>query len=220
VDRILTEKTGTEYELCEGRKRIKHSRPMDSVNLSSDKPRGFLAFLAYVPVLIFALTLGLWLWLLQSTINKDPETIQKSPHCAAGELIRVAIRRDTFPRPRPEFKVPKTSLEQQTTPELRQINALGGNATSVDSGLIAGKKKSHAKNKIYWHEVQNGETLYRIARKYSLTVKQLLATNNLNEKNRIYPGQKILIIRNTGRINSHSDYWSQFASTMDLSKGE
>jgi LysM repeat protein len=51
-----------------------------------------------------------------------------------------------------------------------------------------------SKNRAYYHEVQARETLYAIARKYGLTVKQLVTSNNFSDADRIYPGQKILII--------------------------
>jgi len=43
-----------------------------------------------------------------------------------------------------------------------------------------------------YHEVSKGETLYRISRKYGLSVDELQHLNNL-ENNQIYPKQKLLV---------------------------
>lgn len=42
-----------------------------------------------------------------------------------------------------------------------------------------------------FHQVEAGDTLYRISRRYSLTVEQLRSYNNLGPDTAIYPGQKL-----------------------------
>ena len=49
--------------------------------------------------------------------------------------------------------------------------------------------KKEAKAKI--HTVKQGETLYRISRRYNLSVEQLRQYNKLDSKASIYPGQKL-----------------------------
>lgn len=43
------------------------------------------------------------------------------------------------------------------------------------------------------YEVQRGDTLSAIARRYSLTVKELVEANDIADPNRIFPGQKLII---------------------------
>jgi LysM repeat protein len=43
------------------------------------------------------------------------------------------------------------------------------------------------------HTVRRGESLYGIAQKYGVTLSTLLDLNNLTKKQRIHPGQKLLI---------------------------
>ncbi len=61
-------------------------------------------------------------------------------------------------------------------------------------------KKLPIKKRIYWveHRVKRGETLYRIARKYNVSVRALKSANNLRS-NIIRPG-RILIITSPGTI--------------------
>ncbi len=44
-----------------------------------------------------------------------------------------------------------------------------------------------------YHEVQNGETLFRIARKYGISIEDLRRTNNLSPQAVLVRGQKLLI---------------------------
>ncbi len=50
-----------------------------------------------------------------------------------------------------------------------------------------------AKEMVFRYEVQRGDTFNAIARRYGLTVKELLEANNIDDPNRIYPGQKLII---------------------------
>ena len=42
-----------------------------------------------------------------------------------------------------------------------------------------------------FHQVKAGDTLFRISRRYGLTVEQLRSYNNLAQDAAIYPGQKL-----------------------------
>ncbi|MBW2345366.1 MAG: LysM peptidoglycan-binding domain-containing protein [Deltaproteobacteria bacterium] len=55
------------------------------------------------------------------------------------------------------------------------------------------KKKQTSALKGSYHKVNAGESLYRIAQKYGITVDELLRLNNLNKNQAIYPGQKLLV---------------------------
>ncbi len=46
---------------------------------------------------------------------------------------------------------------------------------------------------VFKYEVQRGDTLNAVARKYGLTVKELLEANAIDDADRIYPGQKLVI---------------------------
>ena len=54
------------------------------------------------------------------------------------------------------------------------------------------KKQTHAVKERY-HKVSAGESLYRVAQKYGITVDKLLRLNNLKKNEAIYPGQKLLV---------------------------
>jgi LysM repeat protein len=53
--------------------------------------------------------------------------------------------------------------------------------------------KSQAKGQQQYHTVQKGETLYKISKKYGITVKELRKLNDLSEGQSVRTGQKLLI---------------------------
>jgi LysM repeat protein len=59
------------------------------------------------------------------------------------------------------------------------------------------QKTSTAQGGVRYHEVKPGETLYRIASKYNLTMDELRRLNNLKStQNTIKPGQKLVVSPN------------------------
>jgi LysM repeat protein len=65
-------------------------------------------------------------------------------------------------------------------------------AMKVKAPLTNKKKQTHEVTGRY-HQVSAGESLYRIAQKYGITVDELLRLNNLKKNQAIYPGQKLLV---------------------------
>lgn len=61
----------------------------------------------------------------------------------------------------------------------------------TEAAVPAPAPKKETKAKI--HTVKQGDTLYRISRRYNLSVEQLRQYNKLNSKASIYPGQKLNI---------------------------
>ena len=63
--------------------------------------------------------------------------------------------------------------------------------TKTEAAVPASELKKETKAKI--HTVKQGETLYRISRRYNLSVEQLRQYNQLDPKASIYPGQKLKV---------------------------
>jgi LysM repeat protein len=61
--------------------------------------------------------------------------------------------------------------------------------TRTEAAVPAPEPKKETKAKI--HTVKQGETLYRISRRYNLSVEQLRQYNKLDSKASIYPGQRL-----------------------------
>lgn len=58
---------------------------------------------------------------------------------------------------------------------------------------ISTKLKFNTQVKPDWHKVRSGETLSRIARRYGVSVRELIVLNNIGNAHRIYVGQSLQI---------------------------
>ena len=95
-------------------------------------------------------------------------------------------------------------LASTVTPQIDQIiKELGALHQKIDQGLASAapgsktvKKKQPVATKrtdtsTKYHQVQPGDTLYRISRQYEISIEQLRSYNNLAPNAAIYPGQKL-----------------------------
>jgi LysM repeat protein len=55
------------------------------------------------------------------------------------------------------------------------------------------QKKPPVKTETVYHQVQAGETLYRIAKKYGISLAELCRLNQISAGQAIKPGQKLLV---------------------------
>lgn len=75
--------------------------------------------------------------------------------------------------------------------ELRRINNLPFNYTfKADEQIIVPNKNNES---FFYYTVENGDTIYGIARKNNIEPNLLLQINGLNANDYIYPGEKIMI---------------------------
>ena len=61
------------------------------------------------------------------------------------------------------------------------------------AGLLFLPRPAYAQEGPVIHVVQKGETLYEIARRYGVSVQQIIELNNLRQGNRIYANQRLII---------------------------
>jgi len=96
----------------------------------------------------------------------------------------------------------ETAIESRMA---QQVDALARKVTALQQTIIGMneqlqsirtdmEKEVHAKQATY-HSVVRGENLYKIARKYGLTVDKLCNLNDITPRQSIYPGQKLLVSR-------------------------
>jgi LysM repeat protein len=62
---------------------------------------------------------------------------------------------------------------------------------TVEKKQPVASKKTESTTK--FHQVQAGDTLFRISRRYGLSIEQLRSYNNLAPNTAIYPGQKLIL---------------------------
>jgi LysM repeat protein len=88
-------------------------------------------------------------------------------------------------------------LDQLEANMTARINSMANQLTAApakpvaEAAVPASEPKKETKAKL--HTVKQGETLYRISRRYNLSVEQLRQYNQLDSKASIYPGQKLKV---------------------------
>jgi len=116
-----------------------------------------------------------------------------------GVEIRVASlekKEEELERSMAQVDRSKRLLTQQYTTLNQRLDSLEKTKTLVPAkgkAPIATKKKSPSLGKKRFHEVRLGDTLYRIANKYGISVKELCRLNNIGQNKIIQPGQKLVV---------------------------
>ncbi len=80
------------------------------------------------------------------------------------------------------------------TARVRLSPAARASSASMSGGAGGGSRPSASRAPtVRYHIVRRGETLYRIAARYGVTIRELAAANGIRNVNRIYVGQRLLI---------------------------
>jgi membrane-bound lytic murein transglycosylase D len=67
-----------------------------------------------------------------------------------------------------------------------------GSSSNKKSAQKASEQKPRSQ-KVVYHVVKKGETLYRISRRYGISVQKIKRLNKLGQSNTIHIGDKIII---------------------------
>lgn len=94
------------------------------------------------------------------------------------------------------------ALNGMTVNELMQLNGLsnpnhvwiGQRLLVSGSGSVAATNEGTVASDGSIHVVQRGETLSHVARRYGLSIQQLMAMNNLSNPNHVYVGQQLYVL--------------------------
>lgn len=81
-----------------------------------------------------------------------------------------------------------------TVEDLIKINGMNGTSLMAGDLIIVPSPNSDSNNEMFIkYNVQNGDTLYMIARNYNIDLDTLTSLNGLNKEDYIYPNQEIII---------------------------
>ena len=117
-----------------------------------------------------------------------PGPASVSPSAAAGgTLVHVVRPGETVSEIADRYGVSTASVLRENSMDSRARIYPGQEV------LVPGASGPRDSGQAIVHEVQRGETIYSIARKYSASWKEVLRANDLGQGDTIYPGQKITI---------------------------
>lgn len=119
-----------------------------------------------------------------SEIIKKIDAIKKEVHGLQAKGSTVAAKKKSKLQSQPESKPqPKTQLKTipkpQAGPQLQPPPLKPANVV----GTI----------KMTYHRVEKGETLYRISKKYGISVKKIQKLNDMKNSVLIHPGQELIV---------------------------
>jgi len=114
---------------------------------------------------------------------------------ALTRLDKQQEKFDTLSRRLDQFETTVNTQLDQVIKELgilhKQTDHLATPGKPVSRKAARSAKTVSAKKRPQYHRVRAGETLYRIGRRYGLTVRQLQRYNNIGPGVSIHPGQKL-----------------------------
>ncbi|MFV2057451.1 MAG: LysM peptidoglycan-binding domain-containing protein, partial [Thiohalomonadales bacterium] len=99
-------------------------------------------------------------------------------------------------------------------------------ASSTQLAMANNKKTSkttrkHKLNKKGYYKVRRGDNIFKIAKRFGIEQKQLLALNNLNRRKPIYPGQMLLVKKSKAKERpklSPADTTAVVVASIDTTK--
>lgn len=103
----------------------------------------------------------------------------------AGKKLVVYVKQDV--------NVAPTQTTKTDTPKEPQTNVASVNKVDTTVGAKKIADNSVASNNFKYHKVAKGETLYRLAKKYGMSVEELIEMNNLKKNAQLLKGQKIKV---------------------------
>ena len=126
-------------------------------------------------------------------LSLAPVQIVTLPYFVDASVLAQVLQTDidTLAKHNPAVRSVVWSGDKRLPQGYRLVMPRG--TVSLEQGLdrIPASKRHPEQVPSVIHVVQRGETLSGIARRYKLSLRQLVALNGLNNANRIYPGQRL-----------------------------
>jgi len=125
------------------------------------------------------------------TVIERVDDIETRLRNMEGILDRVTATEDvTITAGTEEATVRRNSTLTQKVEELEQkIESINRDIQAISTGT----EETVTAGETQYHVVLHGESLYRIARKYGMTINELCRINNISRRRPIHPGQRLLV---------------------------
>jgi len=148
-------------------------------------------FLALLVVAVFLINRG-----PTKTARVDLRPLQSRLDLLENRLIRLEEDDKDFSQLRMNIAGLKNSLSKcldQLTEDVDKLKMELKDAREKTVVSIPPKGREFQITVVRYHKVRNGESLYRIGRRYGIPISELCRLNDLNPKKHIYPGQKLRV---------------------------
>jgi LysM repeat protein len=162
------------------------------------------SYLIFAGIVVLILAAGFALFFQfhrRSTADLDP--IEKRLKMVEQSLPQLAGLVMELQRSVPNLNATRESLTKRMDDLSHRMDELSNKVAQLQTATVTEKaegetslrvqKESVVKTEKAYHQVQPGETLYRIAKKYGISVAELCRLNQISTGQAIKPGQKLLV---------------------------
>jgi LysM repeat protein len=178
----------------------------DETEPPSSKPKGHSLVVWGLGIIIVIILLAVFFRGSRTTGSKDLEVMRERIEHLDGRVVRLesfgkkvmAIENkfSALEEALSRLEASNKALNQQVsdlTQKTESLSTTKAPAAAKPQASSAQPSPPSQQSKAQYHEVSRGETLFRISKKYGITVNQLRQLNKLKENQAIYPGQKLLV---------------------------
>ena len=126
----------------------------------------------------------------------DLEPIESKLDLMETRLVRLEKHHKDLSKLQMSIDGLKNNLSKrldQLSGELDKLKGEIKNAKEKTVVSIPSKERESQSNVMRYHKVSYGESLYRIGRRYGISISELCRLNNLDRKKPIYPGQRLKV---------------------------
>ena len=125
---------------------------------------------------------------IDEKLEKDAAERESIEKAFSGQFAKLSERID-------ELEAKITVLENKDSGDLAtpQFDQIASRIDSIEKKINALSEHVTTMTEEQYYTVRRNETLFAIARKHDISVKELCALNKINPADNIYPGQKLLV---------------------------
>ena len=146
---------------------------------------GSFTFLPYLTIIVCFFVFGALLWRFQIETEKDLGIIKSNLYSMAVSTSNIQNKITTLE----QFVIKNSVSNTLMKNRLNELSEMRNRLPTSEKPPI-------------YYEVAPGDTLFRIAEKYGVSVKRIAVINNLANGDQIYVGQRILITKGDGDDHS------------------
>jgi len=125
---------------------------------------------------------------INEKLEQDAAAKEGAENAFSSEFSKLSERIDGL-----EAKINLLKNKDSEKLMTRQFDQIASRIDGIENKINALSKNETTITQEQFYKVRRGETLFAIARKHDLTLKELCALNNISPKHKIYPGQKLVV---------------------------
>lgn len=125
---------------------------------------------------------------IDEKLEKDAAAKESAEKAFSSQFSKLSERIDDL-----EAKINLLKNKGSDDLATSQFDQITSRIDGIENKINALSKNEATMTEEHYYTVRRGETLFAIARKHDISVKELCALNNISPKHKIYPGQRLVV---------------------------